>query len=602
MKKVDFKNIQIQNFLSIGDTPLFLSFTPGINIITGVNLDKEESKNGVGKSTIADALFFALFGTTIRELKKEHIVNNINEKNCNVTLTFDVIDSGNKKAYVLTRSINPTKCTLIQDEKDITQSSIVKTTEFIYNLISADPDIFQNTTIMTVNNTLPFMAQKKIDKRKFIEGVFRLGVFSDMLLDARKHYNDIKKDLDIENSKFEEVNKNHTIYLEQKNKQEENRKKRVEELKERKQQNLQKIEKLKSELQEILQSELDTLNENIKLLKKKEISCGEAIQTLIKKSTKHETEIEHNKKRIETINKLSDECFVCKRPIKTDDDKKYVIAELNTLNDINLKNNKIVSTCKTKIDEVMELKKTCQNTIDKLQDKLNKLSIIQTANLGINEKIQQLIDHNKLIATDIANIRNEKGEFNDLVDNTSTRLTELQKTMDDIQKKLKIIETVKFIVSEEGVKSFIIKKMLKLLNSKLQFYLTKLDANCTCTFNEYFEESIKNDAGQECCYFNFSGGERKRIDLAILFTFQDIRRLQSNVMNNISIYDELLDSALDDIGTRKVIEILQERVEKYNEAIYIITHKRENVKYANNIVYLEKKRGFTYLRSMKESD
>ena len=121
------------------------------------------------------------------------------------------------------------------------------------------------------------------------------------------------------------------------------------------------------------------------------------------------------------------------------------------------------------------------------------------------------------------------------------------------------MDIVKFVLSEEGVKSYIVKKILQLFNSRLSYYLKRMDANCICIFNEYFEEEIFDEKGQECSYFNFSGAERKNLDLACLFTFMDIRRLQGDVTYNISVYDELLDSSLDEKGVNMVIDILRER-------------------------------------------
>ena len=133
-----------------------------------------------------------------------------------------------------------------------------------------------------------------------------------------------------------------------------------------------------------------------------------------------------------------------------------------------------------------------------------------------------------------------------------------------------------------------------MLNGRLNYYLKQLDANCTCVFNEYFDEIIVNNRGRECSYFNFSGGERKRIDLAMLFTFMDIRRMQSNIFVNISIYDELLDTSLDSKGIEGTLNVLKERAIKNKEAIYIISHKNEAAKHATGeIIYLEKENDIT---------
>ena len=73
MKYVEFKELKIQNFLSVGETPVCVEFKKGLHIVTGINRDKEDRRNGVGKSTIADALYFAIFGSTLREINKNFI-------------------------------------------------------------------------------------------------------------------------------------------------------------------------------------------------------------------------------------------------------------------------------------------------------------------------------------------------------------------------------------------------------------------------------------------------------------------------------------------------------------------------------------------------
>ena len=133
-----------------------------------------------------------------------------------------------------------------------------------------------------------------------------------------------------------------------------------------------------------------------------------------------------------------------------------------------------------------------------------------------------------------------------------------------------------------------------MLNSKLLHYLRKLDSNSICLFNEYFEEEILNEKNKVCSYFNFSGAERKSIDLACLFTFSDIRRMQGGVSYNICIYDELFDSSFDERGVELVTEILQERVEELDECCIIISHRKESIKaVTGDVIYLQKENGIT---------
>ena len=181
-----------------------------------------------------------------------------------------------------------------------------------------------------------------------------------------------------------------------------------------------------------------------------------------------------------------------------------------------------------------------------------------------------------------------------MIEEYEARLKQTQKSINDVKKQMSRLDIIKFIVSEEGVKSYIVKKILQLFNSKLAHYLKKMDSNCICVFNEYFEEEIINEKGKPCSYFNFSGAERKNIDLACLFAFMDIRRLQGDVAFNISVYDELFDSSLDERGVELVIDILKERTEQYNECVMVISHRKESTKLATGeIIFLEKQNGMT---------
>ena len=588
----------IKNFLSIGESPLEFNFKSGLNIITGINLDKDDSKNGVGKSAIADALFFVLFGNTIRDLKKDQIVNNINKKHCEVKITFDVIEHGAKKEYEVLRGINPTKIQLYEDGEDVTKSSIPKTTAEVCKIISSTQKVFEHSVLMSVNNTVPFMAQKKVDKRKFIEGILLLGVFSDMLLTARHMYNDSKKDNEIELTKLEEVNKTHDIYINQKEKQEKQKQYRIEDIESRVEENNSKMVQLKDKIKSVSKTQITSYQDKEKNLAKHVKKCSTGLRKIDKNIANYESDINHNVERINDLIELGDSCIICKRPY-TAGEKSTLISERKKLKDKNKKLESKIKEQNKKLKQVEDLKEKCENGIEKIKQKINDNIIKINENKNIKSKVKSLEDYNKRYASDIKKIINERDEYDELISDTQSRIDTLEEQLKKIKLKLDNLDVVKFIVSEEGVKSFIVKKILKLLNGKLTYYLKKLDAPCVCQFNEYFEESIINDKGQVCSYHNFSGGERRRIDLAILFTFMDIRKLQANVLLNVSFYDEILDSSLDTVGIDLFLDTLNERSEKNKESIYIITHQLAAIKKLNdletNIINLEKSNGFTRL-------
>ena len=151
MKHITFKKLHIKNFLSVGETPVEITFNTGINIITGINKDKADRRNGVGKSTIADALYFAIFGSTLRDLKKENISNNITGSGTEVSIDFTITENSNDTDYTITRLLNPSKCYIYKNGDDTTRDSISNTSKYISDLLSSTSEVFQNCIIMTLN-------------------------------------------------------------------------------------------------------------------------------------------------------------------------------------------------------------------------------------------------------------------------------------------------------------------------------------------------------------------------------------------------------------------------------------------------------------------
>ena len=127
MKQIVFKKVSITNFLSVGNDKVEVDFKRGFHVITGANKDKVDRRNGVGKSTIADAINFAIFGSTLRDLKKELIQNNLTNGTCCVNLEFVVITPQTQTEYLITRTLSPSKCYIFKNGEDITRDSIINT-------------------------------------------------------------------------------------------------------------------------------------------------------------------------------------------------------------------------------------------------------------------------------------------------------------------------------------------------------------------------------------------------------------------------------------------------------------------------------------------
>ena len=602
MKRIIFKQIKIKNFLSVGKEEVSLDFSSGINLITGENHDKG-GRNGVGKSSLIESIYWCLFGNTIRDIKKDRVLHNQSKKGCEVILDFGVETGKNKDVYRITRSLEPSKLVLeafsALHSDDISLSSMPKTDEYIRELIGANEEVFQNSVIMTANGTIPFMAQKKIDKRKFIEGILNLGIFGEMLLKTRTDYNDKKKENDLIGKDF--INEQRVLDILKENKDgfDENKQDRIKvilakiasassDLKYLKDKNIQNVFDLKQNIKDIeekitdLQKSFDEANEEAIIFREKKIEMRNAIDQAEKEKQK--------------ILDKGNTCPTCNREY-CEDDLIHIEKEIKRLDDIININTPVYEASSNKTNEKIQQGFKIKENIDNFRKEIKKINeSISEASLH-EQKMRSLLEKIEEYRENIKDIENETFKDDRKIETSEEKVKELEGKIESLQKELLILENAKFVVSEEGVKTFIVKKMINVLNSQLNYYLKALEAPCTCNFDEMFEETIYNDAGKECSYFNFSGGERKRIDVAVLFTFQDVLRSQSGISVNLSMYDELLDAGLDDRGIEKVLDLLREKVDKHNDAIYIVSHKASTKNNIDNVILLQKNNGVTKIVS-----
>jgi DNA repair exonuclease SbcCD ATPase subunit len=437
------------------------------------------------------------------------------------------------------------------------------------------------------------MAKKKQEKRKFIEDIFNLGIFGQMLTILKTDANDKKKTFDIETAKFDEATKTLGSYEKQKEAAAQEKTRKLEKYKARKTDNAAEILIIEKQLLAFEVQSIDKINSEIEGIEKNLTKLDTKLQNTRHNISENSTLITQLEKKLNSVGTDKDKCPVCLRGIE-EIDKKHIREEKQTIKK-EIEERK--TSIKTFTDEETLIKAAqikLNNNITDLKNNIHNYNLKLQDKANITTRLEQLQKWQIELDQDLTDLDTQSNSFDSIIDEQRKRLTNIQASIDEINQVMNMLEVVKFVVSEEGVKSYIVKKILQLFNSKLTYYLKKMDANCVCSFNEYFEEEIVDDKGKQSSYFNFSGAERKNIDLSCLFTFMDIRRLQGDVSFNFSIYDELFDSSLDEKGVELVIGILKERVEKYNECIMVISHRKESIKAATgDIIFLEKNNGIT---------
>ncbi len=596
MKKIDFKKIYIQNFLSIGNEPLEVEFQNGVNVINGINRDEEDIGNAVGKSSIIDAFYYVLFGTTLRELSKtSFIVNRKNGKNCIVRLEFDITDStGNRHTYLLERKIAPQSLKIWKDNNEITKSTTAETNKFVEELLSADKDIFQNCIVMRANNNVPFMAKKKTEKKNFIEAIFNLNIFSlmtkylkDDIKDVKGRYSLETNSLNLHQNNLIGYNKQLDDLVELQKDLNENLQRDIDELNNKiaiEESNKQKVQTVLISEREKLPSSGDEIRNQLK-------SCNEMLSKLNQMRNKISVDAGILRKDLERLNSSSGICPTCGQEYP----ENYKCEVHNKKNEISEKLETYGSQLKLiseKYDETDKEKET-------LNEQLSSISKVALSIQMLENKIKEcerfiLLYKEQIIQKqqkpEVSGIDN----FKKLIEETQIKLEKVQSEVSFLEKELGKMNICEHILGEYGVRAYVVNQLLDLFNSRIQHYLQSIKSTFYFRFNEYFEEEIKDSNGIICQYANCSGAEMKKIDLAISFAINDMLNLQKQISYNVIFFDEILDSSVDDKSLNIILNFISEYTQKENKSVYIISHKSgAQIPFINEVITLEKVNGFT---------
>lgn len=544
---------------------------------------------------ILDGFYFALFGDTMREISKlNFIVNRKIGKNCIVRLEADIKDINGKNVYLIERKLAPSGVKIWQNGKEITKSTAAETNKFINELFGAEKDIFQNCILMRSNNNVPFMAKKKQEKKNFIESIFNLNIFSQMGRLLKEDTREIKSKYSLEQNELnllENNNKNYHQQLENllnlQRQADEHKQEEIDDLHVKIQEELINRENIKNELGNILANSPSDDNEICKQLK----NNNDFLNKLNNLHFKLSYELKVCKKDLEKLENSGDFCPTC--------NQKYPEEHFSQLN---LKKEGLYK----KIDDFSSQIKTVSEKIEEISLELSNCTIkrdeIQANLLKIKHLKEKIVQSERILGlykeqlSKKQEIREINGidEFKKLIFDAEESISKVKNSIGLLEQLLEKFNICEHILSEHGIRPYIINRLLNLFNNRIMFYLTAIGSTFNFNFNEYFEEEIKDVNGIICQYANCSGAEMKKIDLAISFAINDMLSLQKQISYNIIFFDEILDSSLDDKSLNIILNFISEHTQKENKAVYIISHKSgAQIPYVNEVINLEKSNGFT---------
>ena len=565
---IEFKTVRYKNFLSTGQQFIEVPLnTGGTTLIIG--------DNGSGKSTMLDALCFGLFNRPFRDIKKDQIVNSINEKDCLVEIDLQI---GSNK-YTIKRGIKPAIFEIWCNDKMLNQDAASKDYQkhLEDNILRLNFRSFTQVVILGSSSFVPFMRLRARHRRQVVEEILDIEIFSRMNLLLREKNK--AKDEEIRSAEFsvnlfnEKISDQdkHIQDLQYRNKQSiESKEAQIEKEetgKKQYQEDIKDLEKEISTLRDKILDETDVKNKHMKfhqLEAKLESNCN-----------KHKTMLKFFED--------NDECPTCKQTI-----------------DETFKNNEIEEK-KKKIDEIETGMTQMATDIQKIEARMKTIN--DTA-VAIREK-EMLIERYKTSIENVDRyIRSVRSEVDDLRDEKESTgeakgvLKQLKESHKDAEvNKIKLkddklyLDTARELMTDTGIKTKIIKQYLPIMNQLINKHLQRLDFYVNFTLDDEFNETIKSRFRDAFNYNNFSEGEKLRIDLSILFTWREIAKIKNSTNTNLLILDEVLDSSLDSSGTEEFMKIINSLSK---ENVFVISHKGDILidKFTQVIKY-EKYKNFT---------
>ena len=567
-----FETLSYRNFLSTG------------NYKTTINLIKSNNTlisgyNGAGKSTMLDALTYALFGKSFRGTKIPQLINSINNRDCVVEIEFSV----GRDSYKIIRGLKPKIFEIHKNGDLLDQDAKSRDYQKILEeqILKMTYKSFCQVVILGSSNYVPFMKLSTTDRRLVVENLLDIDVFSIMntlvrsrLQMVKEYIKDIDTKIEIAKSKVDEKQK---LIDTLKKKSDDS----IEDYKNEIELNNKEVSKLQEELKNI-NNEVESLFAKVK--------DKDDVPKRILKMEGLEQQLKNKIKIIEKSVKFyeeNDTCPSCKQDIEEHHKKSMFGDKANERKEVE--------------DGMSELTENINTTSERMTEINEILNSINNLELQINEKQTKINVSLKYINT-----------MQNRIEEVSTEGTEVQETKDELNKLIgegkehverrkELVEDKHYysiastLLKDSGIKAKIIKHYLPIMNRLINKHLTDMDFFCQFNLDENFLETIKSRHRDEFTYNSFSEGERLRIDLSLLLAWREIARLKNSVNCNLLVLDEVFDSSLDAVGTEEFLKILTSFGNRAN--IFVISHKSDTMtdKFENHIVF-EKKNNFSRIK------
>ena len=569
---IRFKNIKWKNFLSTGNQWTEIDFEKSsTTLIIGTN--------GAGKSTVLDALTFALFNKPFRKINKGQLVNTTNEKDCCVQIEFIV----GTREYKVIRGIKPSIFEIWVDGEMLNQNAAAADQQKYLenNILKLNYKSFTQIVVLGSSSFVPFMQLSNTHRREVIEDLLDIKIFSAMnsvVKDKIRKSRESIKVLELKKESLSdkvEMQKSFIGKLESKGRDDiQTNRDKIKLLGIEVNTHIEHNELKESSVAELMEEQSTVIGSGEKLVKLNNLKgkISQKVSTITK---------EH---KFFTDNMV---CPTCTQSIEEE-------FRVNRIADVQNKSKDLREGLK-ELEETIKLEEDRERQFTQLSKEITKLthgiSQNNTRISGVQRQIRDLESEIQRLTDQLANRNIEHEKLAKLNESLNNTFSELGDQKDDIKYK----DYVYNLLKDGGVKRKIIKKYLPLINKQVNRYLQMMDFYINFTLDEEFNEKVQSPIHEDFCYASFSEGEKMRIDLALLFTWREVAAFKNSTNTNLLIMDEVFDSSLDGFGTEEFLKIIRFVIKGAN--IFVISHKESLHDKFESVIQFEKIKGFSRMVS-----
>jgi DNA repair exonuclease SbcCD ATPase subunit len=580
----NIKNITIKNFMSVGNQTQAVDFDKEhLTLVLGENIDlggdDSGSRNGTGKTTIINALSYALYGQALTNIKKENLINKTNGKNMLVTVQFET----NGQLYRIERGRKPNILKLYindqeqkSDDEDDSQGDSRETQKHIETLLGMSHTMFKHLVALNTYSE-PFLGMKAADQREVIEQLLGITLLSEKAERLKAEIKVSKDSIQAETFKIESIkNANDNIQksidsLELKSSAWERKKEDdVEKLGKA----IISLENVDIEKELLLHKEIQLWLEQSNRLK--ELSKQKA--TL--ESAKIQADKSVNKYTREIENLLDKKCPACEQELHDHKHQDMTNKAQKDLEDSLIYLNKVETELGAVIDAINDIgdlgrrQETFYETEAEALGHKNNLTSLENS---LAQKFEEINPYQEQIQ-ELKNTAIQKIDWQ--------TVNELTKIKDHQEFLLKLLTN-----KDSFIRKKIIDQNLSYLNKRLIYYIGKMGLPHIVVFQNDLSVEI-TQLGQDLDFDNLSRGERNRLILSLSWAFRDVwENLYQQI--NLLFIDELIDAGMDSAGVESGLAVLKKMARERNKNVYLISHKDELVGRVNTVLKVIKENGFT---------